>query len=329
MLTGMDPLRTRAIGRTTVQVPRLGLGTAPLGGWPAAMPADQARATVRRAWDAGIRLFDTAPLYGHGSAEVNLGAALRDRPRESYTLSTKVGRILQPGPPGETIFQDIPQAAPVFDFSAAGVRRSLAESLERLGLSRVDICLIHDPDDFHEEAVTAAFPVLAELREQGRIGAIGFGMNYSRPLARFATEVDADCFLLAGRYTLLEQDSMDELLPLVEAKGMSVIAGGIYNSGLLIDPVPGAMYNYSPAPEPVLARARAIRAVCDRYGVPLRAAALQFPLAHPAVATAVVGARTPAEVDDNLAMAAVPIPADLWTALKEAGLMREDAPTPS
>jgi D-threo-aldose 1-dehydrogenase len=328
MLIGMDPFRTRAIGRTTVEVPRLGLGTAPIGGFPTAVPAEQARATVRRAWDAGIRWFDTAPLYGHGTAEVNVGAALRDRPRESYTLSTKVGRVLQPGPPGETIFQDIPQAAPVFDFSAAGVRRSLAESLDRLGLQRVDICLIHDPDDHHDEAVGSAFPVLAELRAQGSIGAIGVGMNFSRPLARFAAEIDIDCILLAGRYTLLEQDSMDELLPLVEAKGISVIAGGVYNSGLLIDPAPGAMYNYSPAPEPVLARARAIGAVCDRYGIPLRAAALQFPLAHPAVATAVVGARTTAEVDDNLAMAAVPIPPELWTALKDAGLMRPDAPTP-
>jgi D-threo-aldose 1-dehydrogenase len=324
----MDPLRTRAIGRTTVQVPRLGLGTAPIGGFPTAVPAGQARATVQRAWDAGMRWFDTAPLYGHGTSEVNVGAALRDHPRESYVLSTKVGRVLEPGPPGDTIFHEIPPAAPVFDFSAAGVRRSLAESLDRLGLSRVDICLIHDPDDHHEEAVSAAFPVLAELRAQGRIGAIGVGMNYARPLARFASEIDVDCLLLAGRYTLLEQDSMDELLPLAQAKGISIIAGGIFNSGLLIDPFPGAMYNYSPAPENVLARARAIRDVCARHGVPLRAAALQFPLAHPAIAPAVVGARTPAEVDDTLAMAAVPIPPELWTALKEADLMRPDAPTP-
>jgi D-threo-aldose 1-dehydrogenase len=328
MLTGMDPLRTRALGRTTVEVPRLGLGTAPLGGWPQAVPREQARETVRHAWAAGVRWFDTAPLYGHGAAERAVGEALRDRPRGTYVLSTKVGRVLETGPPGETIFHDIPYARPVFDFSATGVRRSLAESLSRLGLDRVDVCLIHDPDDHHEQAVTQAYPVLADLRARGLVGAIGVGMNYAAPLARFATETDIDCVLLAGRYTLLEQDSMDDLLPVVEAKGMSVIAGGVYNSGLLADPRPGAMYNYAPAPAPVLARAQAIRAVCDRFEVPIRAAALQFTLAHPAIATAVVGARTPAEVDDNLAMAAVPIPAGLWAALKEDGLMRPDAPTP-
>jgi D-threo-aldose 1-dehydrogenase len=329
MLTGMDPFDTRVLGTSAVRVTRLGLGTAPLGGWPAPVPAEQARATVRRAADAGIRLFDTAPLYGHGSSERHLGAALRDRPRDGYVLSTKVGRVLEPGPPGETIFHDVGRVASVFDFSAAGVRRSLADSLDRLGLDRVDICLIHDPDDHHEQAVAEAYPVLAEWRERGRVGAIGVGMNVAAPLARFATETGIDCVLLAGRYTLLEQDSLDDLLPLIVARGMSVIAGGVYNSGLLIDPAPGAMYNYSPAPDAVLERARAIGAVCDRFGVPLRAAALQFPLAHPAVATAVVGARTPAEVDDTLAMAALPIPAELWAALKERDLMRPDAPTPA
>jgi D-threo-aldose 1-dehydrogenase len=324
----MDPFLTRPIGRTTVQVPRLGLGTAPLAGWPHPITDEEARATVRHAWDAGIRLFDTAPLYGHGIAEINLGAALRERPRDSYTLSTKVGRVLDPGPPGETIFHHPPELAPVFDFSAAGVRRSLAESLERLGLDRVDICLIHDPDDFHEQALTEVYPVLADLRAQGSLGAIGVGMNFAEPLARFAAEADFDCVLLAGRYTLLEQDSMDELLPLIQEKGMSVIAGGVYNSGLLIDPAPGAMYNYAPAPEAVLAKAGAIRDVCAGFDVPIRAAALQFALAHPAITTAVVGARTPAEVDDNLALAGLPIPPELWTALKERDLMRPDAPTP-
>jgi D-threo-aldose 1-dehydrogenase len=324
----MDPLRTRALGRTSVEVPRLGLGTAPIGGWPTAVPAAQARATVRHAWDAGVRWFDTAPLYGHGASERAVGAALRDVPRDTYVLCTKVGRVLEPGPPGDTIFHDTPAATPVFDFSAGGVRRSLAESLDRLGLERVDVCLIHDPDDHHRQAVAEAYPVLADLRARGLVGAIGLGMNSAAALARFATEIDIDCVLLAGRYTLLEQDSMDDLLPLVEAKGMSVIAGGVYNSGLLADPSPGAMYNYSPAPEPVLAKAQAIRAVCNRFEVPIRAAALQFALTHPAVATAVVGARTPAEIDDNLAMAAVPIPGGLWTALKEDGLMRPDAPTP-
>jgi len=324
----MDPFHTRPIGRTTVQVPRLGLGTAPLAGWPHPITDEEARATVRHAWDAGFRLFDTAPLYGHGIAEINLGAALRDRPRDEYTLSTKVGRVLEPGPPGETIFHNPPERSWVFDFSAAGTRRSLAESLERLGLDRVDICLIHDPDDFHEQALAEVYPVLADLRAQGSVGAIGVGMNFAEPLARFAAEADFDCVLLAGRYTLLEQDSMDELLPLIQEKGMSVIAGGVYNSGLLINPTPGAMYNYAPAPEAVLAKAGAIRDVCAGFDVPIRAAALQFTLAHPAITTAVVGARTPAEVDDNLALAGLAIPPELWTALKERDLMRPDAPTP-
>jgi D-threo-aldose 1-dehydrogenase len=291
------------------------------------MPAAAAQATVRHAFDAGIRLFDTAPLYGHGSAEVNLGAALHGRRRDSYVLATKVGRLVEPGPPGETIYHDA-RSTTVFDFSADGVRRSFADSLDRLGLDRVDICLIHDPDDHHDQALTEAYPVLARMRAAGEVGAIGVGMNHAGPLARFAAAADFDCVLLAGRYTLLEQDSMTDLLPLIVDKGMSVIAGGIFNSGLLADPAPGAMYNYAPAPDSVLTRARAIRAVCGRFDVPLRAAAIQFPLAHPAVATVLVGARTPAEVDDCLALAQLSIPAQLWTALKEADLMRPDAPTP-
>jgi aryl-alcohol dehydrogenase-like predicted oxidoreductase len=325
----IDPFETRTIGRTSVTVPRFGLGTAPLGGWPEALPAERARATVRHAWDRGIRFFDTAPLYGHGNSERHLGAALSGLPRDGFTLSTKVGRVLETGPPGPTIFQDVGQVSAVFDFSAAGVRRSLAESLDRLGVDRVDICLIHDPDDHHEQAVAEAYPVLADLRAQGRIGAVGVGMNVSGALARFATEGDFDCFLLAGRYTLLEQDALDDLLPVAVDTGISIIAGGVYNSGLLVDPRPGASYNYAPAPADVIERAVAIRRVCDEHGVPLRAAALQFPLAHPAVATAVVGARSPEEVDDNLAMAAVPVPASLWADLKERGLVRPDAPTPA
>jgi aryl-alcohol dehydrogenase-like predicted oxidoreductase len=325
----MDPFETRRLGRTTVTVPVLGLGTAPLGGWPTAVPAEQARSTVDRAWQAGIRYFDTAPFYGHGNSEANLGAVLRKHDRDQYVLGTKVGRILEPGPPGPTIFQGVPDLAPVFDYSPAGIQRSLADSRERLGIDRFDVVLLHDPDDHHAEAADTGYQVLAELRERGEIGAIGVGMNWSEPLAQFADEAELDCFLLAGRYTLFEQDSMDELLPKVVARGMSIIAGGVYNSGLLIDPSDGATYNYFPAPDDVLARARAIKDVCTARDVPLRAAALQFPLGHPAVATVVVGARTPSEVDDTLAMAAIEIPDDLWNDLKERGLLRADAPVPA
>ena len=324
----MDPFDRRTLGTTSVTVPALGLGTAPLGGWPTAVPADQARATVTRAWDAGIRYFDTAPFYGHGNSETNLGAVLAEHDRSEFVLGTKVGRVLEPGPPGPTIFEGIPDLAPVFDYSVEGVARSLSDSRERLGIDRFDIVLLHDPDDHLGQAADTGFRALADLRERGEVGAIGVGMNWSEPLAAFAQEAAFDCFLLAGRYTLLEQDALDELLPRVVDRGMSIIAGGVYNSGLLIDPVDGATYNYFPAPDDVLARARAIAEVCDRHGVPLRAAALQFPLAHPAVATVVVGARTPDEVDDTLAMAAVPIPDALWDDLRDRDLLRADAPVP-
>jgi D-threo-aldose 1-dehydrogenase len=325
----MDPFDTRTLGRTNVTVPALGLGTAPLGGWPTAVTPEQARSTVDQAWSAGIRYFDTAPFYGHGNSETHLGAVLREHARDGYVLSTKVGRILEPGSPGPALFQGIPELVPVFDYSVAGIQRSLTDSRERLGIDRLDIVLLHDPDDHHAQAADTGYQALAELREKGEIGAIGVGMNWSEPLARFADEADFDCFLLAGRYTLFEQDAMDELLPRVVDKGMSVIGGGIYNSGLLIDPSGTATYNYSPAPDDVLAKARAIKDVCAAHSVPLRAAALQFPLGHPAVATVVVGARTPSEVDDTMAMAAVEIPGNLWDDLKERGLMRADAPVPA
>lgn len=323
----IDPFERTTIGTTDVVVRRFGLGTAPLGGWPQATSDEQGRDTVRRAWERGIRYYDTAPFYGHGLSEGWLGSVLSAEERDAFTLSTKVGRLLVPGE-AESLFEGVPPVKPVFDFSAEGVRRSLDESRERLGFDRIDVALIHDPDDHHEQAVAEAYPALAELRERGEIGAIGVGMNWAGPLARFAEEADFDCFLLAGRYTLLEQDSLDDLLPICVERSMSIIAGGVYNSGLLVDPKPGAHYNYVPAEEPVLERARALKAVCDEHDVPLRAAALQFPLAHPAVASIVVGARTPEEVDDNLAMLSLDVPDELWTALKERELLRPEAPTP-
>jgi D-threo-aldose 1-dehydrogenase len=324
----MDPAETVRLGRSDVFVPRLGLGTAPLGGWPEAVSADEAKLTIQEAWRTGIRHFDTAPFYGHGLSESHLGQVLPGQDRASFTVSTKVGRLLVPGPAYSPLYSGVPPLTPVFDFSAAAVAQSLAASRERLGLGRVDVALIHDPEDHHEQALRETFPALAELRDAGVIGAVGVAMNWSEPLARFAREASFDCFLLAGRYTLLEQGALDELMPAVAARGASVIAGGVFNSGVLTDPRPGAMYNYVPAPEEIVTRALRLKKACDEFGVPLRAAAVQFPLGHPQVACVVVGARTPAEVRDTVAMMRFPIPAALWTALKERELIRDDAPTP-
>jgi D-threo-aldose 1-dehydrogenase len=324
----VDPLERRRLGQTDVMVPVLGLGTAPLGGWPTAVPREQGVATVQRAWDAGVRYFDTAPFYGHGNSEGFVGAVLAAQPRDSFTLSTKVGRLLVPGSGESELFAGTPPLEPILDYSAEGTLRSLRESLDRLGLDRIDVAFIHDPDEHHDAALEGAFHALAELRAEGRLGAIGVGMNWSEPLARFAREAEFDCFLLAGRYTLLEQGALDELLPEVTERSMSIVAGGVYNSGVLIDPRPGAHYDYAPAAPEVIDRAQALQAACAQFDVPLRAAAIQFPLAHPAVASVVVGARTPQEVDDNLAMLAVDIPGELWDTLRERGLLRADAPTP-
>lgn len=308
-------------------VTRFGLGTGPLGGWPTAVPPETARATIRRAWDAGVRYFDTAPLYGYGLSEQHLGHALAGQPRSAFTLSTKVGRLLAPGLEADPLFKGTPDLRPVFDFSASAVYQSLAASRDRLGMHRLDIALIHDPDDHLPEAVAAAYPALAELRRDGVIGALGVGTTRIAPVERFVAEADLDCFLLAGRYTLLEQDCLP-LLEVAAARRISVIAAGVFNSGLLVDPAPGATYDYEPAPEPLVRRAQRLAATCARFGVPLRAAAIQFPLAHPAVTTVVVGARSPAEVDDNLDLLQRTIPPELWVALREEGLIRPDAPIP-
>lgn len=326
----MDLTQRSRLGHSSVTVPRVGLGTAPLGGWPNAVSAAEARATIEAAWDAGIRHFDTAPFYGHGLSEQHLGAVLPALDRSQFTISTKVGRLLVPGTVTDPLYEGVrPDIVPQFDFSGAGVRKSLDASRQRLGIERIDVALIHDPDDHHEQALRESYPVLADLRAAGAIGAIGVGMNWSEPLARFAREADFDCFLLAGRYTLLEQGALDELMPAVTERGASIVVGGVLNSGVLVDPRPGATYNYAPAPDDVIARAKALQAVCSEYGVPLRAAAMQFPLAHPRVACAVLGARTPAEVADCVAMLRLPIASELWVSLKERGLVREDAPVPA
>jgi D-threo-aldose 1-dehydrogenase len=316
-----------------IELTPLGFGGAPLGNLYAPLSEADATGTVDTAWARGIRFFDTAPHYGLGLSERRLGAALRSRPREEYVLSTKIGRILEPlAEPGGDFDTAGGFAVPVthrrvWDFSRDGVRRSLADSLERLGLDRVDVVFIHDPDDHRRAAFEEAYPALEELRGEGVVRAIGAGMNQSAMLADFARDTDVDVLLLAGRYTLLEQDALDDLLPVCEARGVAVVAAGVFNSGLLAhERVPDdATYNYAPAPAELIGRARAIAAVCERHGVSLPAAALAFPARHPAVASVLVGARHGEEVDRNADLLGTPVPEELWRELKTEGLLREDA----
>jgi D-threo-aldose 1-dehydrogenase len=314
---------------------RLGLGTSPLGNLYTEVTDREARAVVDAAWESGIRIFDTAPHYGLGLAERRLGAALRDRPRAEFVLSTKVGRLLVPDPSGAGRLDDDGFVVPattrrVWDFSADGVRRSLESSLDRLGLDRVDVVYLHDPDDHWEQAANEAVPALVELREQGVIGAIGAGMNQWQMLARFVRESDVDTVLLAGRYTLLEQPALDELLPLCAERGVDVLAAGLFNSGLLArqDVPDDATYDYRTAPADVVGRARRIAAVCARHGTTLPTAALWFPFGHPAVTGALIGARAEAELRANVAAFATPPPPELWAELRDAGLLESGVPTP-
>jgi D-threo-aldose 1-dehydrogenase len=321
----------RALGRTGVEVTRLALGCAPLGGLFQSVSDVEARRTVEAAWEAGVRSFDVAPQYGLGRAEQRLGEALRRYARAQYVVSTKVGRLIVPrgeGDEGTGIFADAPPVELAFDYSRDGVRRSLEASLERLGLDRVDVVHVHDPDDHLDQAIAEAVPALCALRDEGLIGAVGAGMNYAAPLDRIVRESDVDCVLLAGRYTLLDNESALGLLETCDARGVSVIAAGVFNSGVLADPRPGATFDYRPAPGHVLARARAIRWVCDTTGVPLATAAMRFPFGHPAVHSVLVGARSAAEVQENAAGFSADVPPALWDALRAASLLAPGVPTP-
>lgn len=318
----------RPLGRTALHVTALGLGTAPLGGLYEPVAEDAADAVVQAAWDRGIRFFDTAPQYGHGNAERRLGRNLKDRPRDEFVLATKVGRLLRAQPlTGKRYYFGTPEEIPVFDFTYDGVMRSVEESLRRLGLDRIDILHIHDPDDHPDEALEGALRALVTLRAEGSIAAVGAGMNQAEMLTRFAQTGAFDCFLLAGRYTLLEQDALDNLLPEAEKRGIAIIAGGVYNSGLLADPTAGTHYNYDEAPGALVRRARELQARCERHSVPLRAAAIQFPALHPAIPTVLTGARSVAELIDTCDLHEIDIPAELWSDLKSEGLVRADAPT--
>jgi D-threo-aldose 1-dehydrogenase len=317
----MNPLEKARIGRTNLTVSRLGLGTAALPGLYAAVDRGDAIGAIRQALARGLNLIDTAPMYGHGMSEELLGEALAGVPRESYVLSTKVGRLLAPEDPvkmADSQWRNISPYRWYFDFSREAILRSHEESLKRMKVDRVDILLIHDPDDHWEDAIRFAYPAIHRLREEGTVKAIGAGMNQWQMLKRFAEEGDFDCFLLAGRYTLLDRTAEPEFLPVCERKGTSILIGGPYNSGILAG---GTTFNYAPAPAEMLERVARMRRVCDSYGVDLKAAALQFPFRHPAVAATIPGARTAVELDQNVQLLQTEIPSELWKSLESlAGL---------
>jgi len=331
-----NPTERARIGHTDLNVTQLSLGAAPVGNLLKKVSEKDAIETFKAAFKAGIRYVDTAPYYGYGLAENRLGRALADQNREEFVISTKVGRLIRPGQrSGSELFDgDQPYYRAnldmrcVFDYSYDGVMHSHEESLERLGLDRVDILHIHDPDDHFELAVKGAYKALDRLRSEGTIQAVSAGMNQWEMLSRFMDHGDFDCFLLAGRYTLLEQTALTEFLPKCVQRGVSIILGGVFNSGLLADPRPGITFNYEVAPQKLIDQALRIAAVCEGHGVSLKAAALQFPLAHPAVATVLTGVRSAAEFEENERLFRHPIPRDMWQELKDKGLLVEDAPVP-
>ncbi len=312
-------MATAPLGTRGVTVTRLGLGCAPFGNLFRELSDDDAIATVDAAWDVGIRLFDTAPLYGHGLAERRLGQALRAYPRDEYVLSTKVGRLLRPDATFDPGIFRVPRGlAPRADYSADGVRRSIDESLERLGVDRLDVVLVHDPDDHESEALSEAFPTLLALRDEGVVDAIGAGMNQHEMLGRFVEQVDLDVVLLAGRYSLLDH-SGEALLEACAARGVGVMIGGVFNSGVLADGGHPPTFDYAPAGPEVLRRADRLRELCRRHDVPLPAAALDRALAHPAVSAVVVGAASPEEIRADADWAQVAIPPALRVELTESG----------
>jgi D-threo-aldose 1-dehydrogenase len=317
--------------RSALELTALGLGTAPLGGLFSPVSDADAEAAIERAWSLGVRYFDTAPLYGFGLAEHRLGRFLRHQERGSFVLSTKVGRLLRPrgsAPAEDRHYKGTPIERPKFDYSYEGVMRSVDESLNRLGLDRVDILLVHDPDNHYDEAIAGAFRALRHLRDAGTVRAIGAGMNQSEMLTRFAEAVPIDCFLLAGRYTLLDQNALLTLFPVCQARNIGIILGGIYNSGILASPRYGAKFNYEDADAALIARAQELEALCRKHGTELKAAAIQFSLAHPAVTVALQGARSAEEVADNVAMAERPVPLAFWRELRQRNLVDARAPLP-
>ena len=319
------------IQHTSVALTDLGFGASVIGNLYRVTPVEEATAAVDAAWEAGIRYFDTAPHYGLGLSERRLGAALRGRPRDEYVVSSKVGRLLVPNEEpggvdteGFVVRDDLRRQ---WDFSRDGVLRSIEDTLERTGLDRLDIVYLHDPDDHWRQAAEEAMPTLAELRDQGVIGAIGAGMNQSAMLARFLRETAADVVMLAGRYTLLDQSALDDVLPAARELGKSVVAVGVFNSGLLSRdrPAEGMKYDYEDAPSALVARARTIADVCEAHGTTLPAAAIAFPHTHPSIINVTLGMRTAEQVGRNVELHDQRVPDALWDDLRTQGLIRSDA----
>lgn len=330
--------QTRPVGRTNLRVTALGLGTATLGASRVDVSREESEAIVRASWVDGVRYVDTAPYYGVGAAERRVGDALRGKPRSDWVLSTKVGRLLRPkegaiGPGGRSL--PLPFEV-IYDYSYDGIMRSMEDSFQRLGLARIDILYVHDIGVYQHGQQTNAehmkvlresgYRALDELRRNGAVQAIGIGVNEREACIEVMEIGQWDAFLLAGRYTLLEQAPLDDLIPKCQAAGTTLVIGGPLNSGILAG---RDTWNYAAAPSEIVARANAIRRVCDTYGVPLPAAALQFPLAHPVVSAIIPGPRNVDEFETNVKLLQHPIPAALWSDLKREGLLHPGAPVPA
>ncbi|MBF0280124.1 MAG: aldo/keto reductase [SAR324 cluster bacterium] len=324
------------IGSTKLKVTRLSFGGAPIGNLNRIVEESEANGALQAAWEAGVRYFDTAPYYGYGLSEKRIGRMLTEHERHEYVLSTKVGRLIRPGAHtegeldkhGKPYYLANPEMSCVFDYGYDGVMRSYEESLKRMGVNSIDILHIHDPDDHFEWASDEAYKALDQLRREGSIKAVSAGMNQWEMLSRFMDLCDFDCFLLAGRYSLIDQSGFPEFLQKCLERNISVILGGVFNSGLLADPKPGITYNYTDASSELIDKAVRISRICERHGTPLKAAALQFPLAHPAIATVLTGVRSAAEFLENERLFHFPIPNDLWAELKAERLLSEAVPVP-